>query len=193
MKALEKVLPILEKAKTLGERVLPNGSRLICHVPHVAPEAWLHAVYAPLLERDIISLEKQIRRPIPPVFKEFLKVANGIQIFSCSMSIDGLRANFARTGDAVWQPFSIVTPNTIERPKDAQESFFFIGGYEWDGSRLYIDSKTSKVFRSESGTAKPINEWNNFEEMLVTETIRIALLFDDQGRRIDPREPTTPD
>jgi hypothetical protein len=83
--------------------------------------------------------------------------------------------------------------NTIERPKDAADAFFFIGGYSWDGSHLYIDSQTLKVFRSKRKTAEPLNEWRTFEDMLVEEAIRIALLYHDNGHRIDIHSPTVPE
>ena len=182
----------MERAKILGERQLPNGTRLIGHVPHVAPEAWLHEIFPPLDKGGIDKLEAGLKMSIPTDYKEFLSVANGLMLFSCRLSLDGLRTSYVRTGDEAIQPFSLLTPNTFERPKDALPSYLFIGGYGQDGSRLYIDGETSKVFRAARRTSTPLNEWKNFEEMLVTETIRIALLFDDKGKRINPNEPTTP-
>ena len=43
------------------------------------------------------------------------------------------------------QPFSIITANIRERPRNAADDHFFIGGYDWDGSYLYIDKRTSTV------------------------------------------------
>jgi|SRR6185369_4004354 len=192
MEALQKIFPILDRAKPLGARTLPNGTRLIGHVPHVAPEAWLHEIFPPLHAHGIEAIERGIKRALPQDFKTFLEFANGLMLFSCSLSIYGFRTNYSRTGDDAIQPFDIITPNTYERPKDALPSYVFIGGYRSDGSLIYIDSDTSKVFRSARKRSIPLNEWTNLEEMLVTETIRIALLFDDRGKRIDPRESTAP-
>lgn len=192
MEYLRKIFSVIDRAKILGVRELSNGGKLVGHVPHVAPEAWLHEVFGPLVEQDVLKLENEMRRPIPSEIRQFLKEINGLMLFSCSLSIYGFRTSFSRSGDEVWQPFSLVTPNTIERPKDALESFFFFGGYGWDGSRLYIDTATSKVIRAARRTSKPLSEWNSFEEMLVTETIRIALLFDNSGRQLDVNKPTTP-
>ena len=192
MDYLNKIFSITDRAKILGVRELPGGGKLLGHIPHVAPEAWLHEVFAPLNDKNLNQIEMEIKKPIPFVFREFLKKVNGLMLFSCSLSIYGYRVGFARSGEAVWQPFSLVTPNTIERPKDAKESLFCIGGYGWDGSRLYIDGATLKVFRAERRSTAPINEWNTFEDMLVAETARIALLFDDKGHRLVASEPTTP-
>src|SRR6266496_2885559 len=166
--ALDKVFSVLNRAKILGDRMLPNGNLLIGRVPHVAPEAWFHQIFAPLKEQEIEELEAKIKRSIPPTFRNCLKIANGLKLFSCSITFYGLRTNYSRKGDAAWQPFDIEPPNTIERPEDAKEAFFCVGGYGWDGSRLYIDNSTSKVFRSEMGNCKPVNVWDSFHEMLVT-------------------------
>lgn len=192
MQAFQKILTILERAKCLGERILPNGTRLIGHVPHVAPEAWLHTIFPPLDISGIQKLEAEIKISIPADYKKFLMATNGLKIFSDRLSLDGLRMSYVRTGDEARQPYSLVTPNTFERPKDALSSYLYIGGYSQDGSHLYIDGETLKVFRAARRTSAPLNEWKNFGEMLVTETIRIALLFDEKGKLINPKEPTTP-
>jgi len=192
MEEFTKVLSILDRANVLGSRTLENGTRLIGPAPHVAPSAWLHQVFAPLSDREIVQVEQQVQRPLPLNFKDFLKVSNGLRIFSGSLNIYGLRSSYVRSGDAVWQPFSIDTPNTSERPKDAKESYVFVGGYSQDGSKLVIDTETSKAFRCMRYTSQPVNEWASFEEMLITETIRIGLLFNEEGKQIDPKEPRTP-
>jgi hypothetical protein len=192
MKEWEKILSVLHQASALGEEKLSNGALLIGRVPHVAPQAWLHSIYAPLEESDIRDLENEMGRELPSSFKAFLKLANGINIFSDSLSLKGLRRNYARTGDEARQPYDIMLPNRGGKPKDALKNHVLIGGYSWDGSHLFIDETTGKTFCSERRTAKPYKEWESFEEMLVTETTRIASLFDKTGRQLDPKLPTTP-
>jgi hypothetical protein len=186
------VVNIMEANGNLGVRVLPNGTRLIGHVPHVAPEAWLHLLFPPLSAAQVQNIERDIGNSLPNVFSAFLLKANGLSLFSGSLSIDGLRFSHERSGDAVWQPFSIITPNVTERPRSSKASFVFIGGYRCDGSLLYIDKATSNVFRCKSKSAKAINEWPSFGAMLVAETQRLSVLFDAAGRKIDPKRPTTP-
>lgn len=181
---------VLKRAESLGIRTLPNGTRLIGHVPHVAPEAWFHKIFAPISDHEINQLENEIGIKFPEIFRDFLTLANGIGIFSGALSIDGFRTSWARTGDEVWQPFSIITPNTVERLRDSKESYLYIGGYpSGNGYYLYMDVNDLAVYRSTRRSAKPLQRWNSFPEMLVSETKRLATLFDEHGRRIDPRCP----
>ena len=185
------ILSIIEKAKSLGFRVLENGTQLVGAVPHVAPEAYIHKVFAPLSENQILYLEGAVlKRSIPASYKELLAHCNGLSLFSGSLSLDGYRKSYTRHGDEVWQPFAIETPNLIERPADAERDAFFVGGYKADGSVLYI--LEGKAYRSPRRSAKPLNEWNNFWEMLLSETRRLAELFDETGRKTNPNLPVTP-
>jgi hypothetical protein len=193
MRYLRTVHEKLEKWARLGSRTLKNGTRLIGHVPHVAPEAWLHQVFPPIKEEDLKRLERELPVPLPTDLRDFLLVNNGLNIFSTTLSIDGARPRVnIRKGDAAWQPFNILTPNTFERPQDAEPSFLFVGGYRWDGSKVYIDVTNNKVFRCSVDSARPLNKWGTFPEMLVAECDRIASLFDETGRKKDPDKPTTP-
>src|SRR5262245_35891125 len=134
MDYLDRVFGLLEASSDLGVRVLDNGTRLIGHVPHVAPEAWLHIIFAPLSLTQVAQVEHEIATSLPEPFGDFLRRSNGLSLFSDSLSIHGLRSSYARSGDAVWQPFSIVTPNVPERPRSAGPSLVFVGSYASDGS-----------------------------------------------------------
>jgi hypothetical protein len=184
---------LVEESAKFGERTTSLGAHLYGHVPHVAPEAWLHSIYAGLSPQELDSLELKVGRPIPSVLRDFLAHTNGINLFSGHLSIYGLRSTYNRTGDAAWQPFALEVPNTQERPRDAKESYFFFGGYFDDGSRLVIDCETSKVLRLPQRKAAPIlTEWPDFWSMLLSEAHRLSLLFDEVGRLRDESAPTTP-
>jgi hypothetical protein len=189
----EKVVSILKSYENLGKRILPNGTQLIGHAPQIAPEAYLHNIFPPLDDDGINELEKVLQTEIPKDYKEFLKKkTNGLHIFIDTLALDGLRSSYERTGDAAWQPYNLSTINIHERPRDSKDSYFYIGGYSWDGSLLYIDSDDNKVYRCTRYSSKPLNEWQNFEDMLVKEVKRIASLFDEKGNQKDPDKPTTP-
>jgi hypothetical protein len=187
-----KVMQIIQKAKEFGYRKLPNGAQLFGRVPHVAPEAWLHAVFAPLSSAGISDVEKQLAIDLSPSLRDFLANANGLTLFSTSLSLYGLRTDFSRQGDSSWQPFDIITPNTLERPRGAKPSFIFIGSYDWDGSLLYVDSRYEKVYRCANVSPKPLNEWPGFWEMLTAESARLATHFDGTGHELDLARPTIP-
>lgn len=60
----------------------------------------------------------------------------------------GYRLNYIRDVNAAWQPYSLIEPNKFERPRNSTEDMFFIGGYDWDGSLLYMtpDQKGAFLF-----------------------------------------------
>lgn len=115
-----------------------------------------------------------------------------MQLFAYALSIDGLRRGYSRTGDEAWQPYSIVMPNVTERPADVPEPLVFFGGYEWDGSLLGMSPDSPAVYRFAPGSAQIVNEWPDFQTMLLNEVHRLALLFDADGRKLDANAPTTP-
>lgn len=191
MNVFNTVLQVIEQAGSFGFRQLANGVRLYGHVPHVAPEAWLHQVYAPLVEDDLNWIEKKIGLPISSDLRQFFQLANGVGLFSVSLSIYGKRISYVRTGDDAWQPFCIVTANTLERPTHAKSSQIVIGGYQDDGSLLFLDFDDGKVFRTKNRSKKVLNRWANFWTMLLEETRRLSELFDAEGHKLSDR-PTTP-
>jgi hypothetical protein len=189
--AFEKLREVLNRATGFGSRTLDNGSILLGHVPHVAPEAWLHQLYFPLNTHEIDELECSVKVAIPNSFREFLGFANGLGLFSGSLSIFGKRTSYARTGDEAWQPFCIVTANTFERPSYALTSQLIVGSYRSDGSLMLVDGKSERVIRCKSRSKKILNTWPDFSMMLTSEAIRLAELFDSNGRRLSTTA-TTP-
>jgi hypothetical protein len=190
--SLERVYEVVRAAEDLGHEVRQDGTRLVGRAPHVGSEAWLHIIYRPLNGLETKALERSLGRELPDEFKWFLRRMNGINLFSDSFAIDGLRTGYSRADPEDEQPYDITTPNQDERPPDAHESLLFVGGYEWDGSLVYIDPRTSRAHRCTRESAEPLDEWPSFLEMLASEAVRLSRLFDARGRKIDPDAPTTP-
>ena len=189
----ETVIQRIEFTNAGTVKELADGTKLIGHAPHIAPHAWVHNIYPVLNKEDVATIEKKLVHKIPSLYKEFLlRCSNGLSIFSDTLSLYGLRKRIGRGIEDAWQPYSIFTPNIDERLQDASANHFFIGGYNWDGSLLYIDTATNKVHRSSNDSIAPLNTWDDFEAMLLSETERIALLFKEHGMQKDEEEPTTP-
>jgi len=194
MSYCEEIKRLLFKYQDLGKKKLEDGTVLIGKALHIAPEAWLHQIYPTLSDGDINALESSINRSIPNDYKQFLsRCSNGLNVFADVLSLDGLRKNMNRSSiEAAWQPYSILTANTKERLKNAPRNCFFLGGYSWDGSLLYLDEDDGKVYRTSRKIFKPLNMWNDFETMFICEIERISALHDEEGRRIDINKPTVP-
>ena len=153
----------------------------------------MHAVYPVLSHDEISEIDNKLSCEVPLDYKNFLlHCSNGLSIFLNTLSFYGIRKKIDRDLENAWQPFSIISLNTIERIKDARTYDFFIGGYNWDGSLLYIDTKTNYVIRCSNKSVQPLNSWNNFEEMVTSEMKRIASLFDENGNEKDVDIPTIP-
>lgn len=195
MTELKKVIQGLREIKVPGCRKTKNGVELFGKVPHVGKEAWFHEVFPRLTDSEISSLETALSRPLPQSYNDFLRVANGLILFSDNISFNGLKEGLEdRAGtEDIRKPYNLITRNRLERPLNSKNEFFFIGSYSEDGSLLFIDEKTDEVRRCSRENCVPVlNEWPNFETMLKVEVERIASLFDDAGRLKNPNASLLP-
>jgi hypothetical protein len=193
MNNFEEVKIELYKFENLGIETSENGAILIGKALHIAPLAWLNEIYPVLNEEDILLIEKELKTEVPLDYKNFLiNFSNGLKIFVATFSLYGLRKVLGRSVEASRQPFSIFTSNSYEKPENSKEHYFFIGGYNWDGSKLYIDKTTNKVHYCDRWDATSLFEWDSFEEMIVSEVKRITNLFDEKGVILDENMYTTP-
>ncbi len=192
---LEQTIAILKKWEYKSKKILSNETIQICHVPHVGSEAWLHELYAGLANNQINQLQDSIPVSLPESYKEFLKLYNGLNIFSNSLSIWGLRSLNYRTGEGSIQPYSLIDLNN-GRPKKFPDTWLYFGSYSWDGSRVIFDLEkgveNNKVYRCNRQDVKVLNEWPNIWIWLLSETQRLSKMFDENGVELDEDAPTTP-
>jgi hypothetical protein len=182
---LQEVYRITDVARAFGYRALPNGTELVGHVPHIAPQAWFHQRFAPLSELDIMALEAQLGMQLPPVLRTFYAHYNGLGLFAYELSVHGRRHTYERTGDAVWQPFDLADLNGYGRFRRRPPQQLLLSRYRRDGAWLYLDTTTGNVYRENALSSQVEHEWPSFEVMLVAEVQRLVLLFDEQGRRYE--------
>jgi hypothetical protein len=187
------ILTKLKKWDTQGVREISNGTMLICHVPHIAPKAWLHRIYAGLTDENIVFLQDKLGKTLPNDYACFLKVANGINIFSDSVSIWGMRTSNARRGDEAIQPYDLLSLNE-EKIGEIPDSWLVFGSYSWDGSTMVYDLSRhkTKVFRCERYSINILQEWPDLLTWLDSEITRLSKLFDENGVEYDEDTPTIP-
>lgn len=187
---------VLEKIfsfENLGIKKMNNGAVLIGAAPHVAAEAYIHKIFKTLESKDIDFLETENKTTLPKDYIDFLtQKSNGLNYFVDRLSLDGLRKQIGRDEEAASQPFSLSDTNVWERPKNAKPDFFFIGGYGYDGSKLYIDKNTNKVHYCARRDATSLKEWDSFENMIISEIERIFKLFDEKGVLLVTSKETLP-
>jgi hypothetical protein len=181
---LQTVYGVTDRAKALGHRVLDNGTELVGHVPHVAPQAWLHTLFAPLPAADIAAWEQARGGTFPPALRAFFAHHNGLNLFSTGLALNGKRHSYERTGDAARQPFDFDDLNRYHAPRGMRAGHLCMEGND-DHHWIWLDLATHAVRRHTSDGAL-VQEWPGFEEMLVAEAHRLAEQFDDAGQRIIP-------
>ena len=191
MEYVRYIQALIEEQKALGavegEVVSEYG-----HIPLIAPEAYNIYTFAPLTDERLALVEQNIGREIPCQYRTFLThVSNGMHIFNRCLNLYGLQGVLDRRGD-FQGPFDLSIPNVYERPSNADASCFFIGGYSYDGSKLYMRSGSQKVFYCPRWDITPLKEWNSFSEMLIEEIQRLKSLHGSDGMLQVPREETLP-
>ena len=128
------------------------------HIPQLGPEAYNIYTFAPLTEERLALLEQVLNREVPEQYKIFLTlVSNGMHIFNRCLSLDGLQGSINRKL-GIQGPFDLSIPNVYERPYNADASCFFIGGYSYDCSKLYMRSGSQKVFYCPRWDITPLKE-----------------------------------
>lgn len=168
-----------------------NGTLLIGNPYKDKPFWWLIHIFSTVQSTKLKEFSKT-KLNIPSVYFDYLEnVSNGFLLFLGTLSLYGVRENYSRSLD-VEEPFDLLTPNIKERPKNAKETYFFFGSYNWDGAQLYIDTSNNHVYLAKRYTLEKIYEWSSFEEFINTEIPRICSLFDDNGEEINPDESTLP-
>lgn len=191
----ETLLDLIGKYRHLGLEYVPEtGATLIGRAPHIGSEAWLNVIYNPITEDDIVEMEKSMKRMIPVQYRDFLlNCSNGLNITSTTLCLFGCRKMIGRNIIASRQPFDLVTLNRYksERPPNATSDLFFFGGYDWDGSQVYL-TDDGKVHFCTSDDSTSLKEWASLDDFLSSEIQRIYLLFDDNGVEFDESTLTIP-
>ena len=191
MEYVRYIQALIEEQKALGavegEVVSKYG-----HIPQLAPEAYNIYTFAPLTDEQLALLERVLNREVPKQYRAFLThVSNGMHIFHRCLSLEGLQGSINRKL-GIQGPFDLSIPNVYERPSNADASCFFIGGYSYDASKLYMKDDSDKVYYCARRDATPLKEWNSFSEMLIEEIQRLKSLHGADGMLQVPREETLP-
>ena len=191
MEYVRYIQALIEEQKALGaveEEVVSRYG----HIPLAGPEAYNIYTFAPLTEERLALVEQNIGREIPYQYRTFLThVSNGMHIFHRCLSLEGLQGSINRKL-GIQGPFDLSIPNVYERPSNADASCFFIGGYSYDASKLYMKDDSDKVYYCARRDATPLKEWNSFSEMLIEEIQRLKSLHGADGMLQVPREETLP-
>jgi hypothetical protein len=160
-------------------------------VPWVAPEAYLNIIYKPAAPAVLKSVAEKWRFPAPLI--SVLSMHNGALLFSTAMNLYGVVAPpklLNRQDRFLVPPFDIERENQFW-PLD-RDRLLVIGGYRL-GFRVCIDRNNCRVYAfHKKGPQLPVASWDSIEHWLNSEILRLAKLFDNEGRRIGPESETGP-
>ena len=191
MEYVRYIQALIEEQKALGAVEEEMVSRY-GYIPRIAPEAYNIYTFAPLTEEQLALVERVLNREVPKQYKIFLTLfSNGMHIFLRCLNLYGLQGSINRKL-GIQGPFDLSIPNVYERPSNADASCFFIGGYSYDGSKLYMRSGSQKVFYCPRWDITPLKEWNSFSEMLIEEIQRLKSLHGADGMLKSTRRSTLP-
>lgn len=189
-KEYEKLLQLVMKYSNLGiEYNEPTKAIKIGPAPHIAPKAFLNCLYHPITMENVNEIESKMGKQLPKEFLYFLtNFSNGLDVLSDTLYLYGLRANYIRSLEMIWQPYSIID---VEVPSNATADMFFIGAYGYDGSKLYMDAD-GKVHCCSCYDALSLKTWDTFSKMIIEEIERIYNLYDTTESYFSNREITLP-
>jgi hypothetical protein len=158
------------------------------HVPWVGSSAYLHVVFKPAPPDLLSHAATELKMPVP--FVDFLRIQNGAVLFSGALSIYGIHSRgqlLNRDDPDFVLPFNVEDENQNWPPPD-RAVYLSIGGYSFDGSRVCINRNDGKVYLFERGTQSllrsPSHCWENIEQLIISEVMRLAALFDRRGKRL---------
>ena len=193
MKDYSEIKELLLKFSFLGiENSKSTGAMLIGRAPHIAESAWLNRLYSPIDKNEIIKMEDGISKKIPTSYVDFLtNFSNGLNILGDTLCLFGYRSNYVRTVDFSWQPYSLISFNKYDKPRNSTGEMLFIGSYDWDGSLLYMTTD-EKVHFCNRDDSTSLFIWDSLSSMLISELKRLYNIFDSSGIQIDDTQATTP-
>lgn len=191
---LEQLIACIDEWQRLGVKSDASGSRLIAHTPRDYPDAYLHAVFSARSQADWNKYGISLPEELQQLYAE----CNGLMLFGTALSVFGVRSHHKRSADAAFQPFDLVDHDrelraVTHRLSDSQQDDrVFFGGYDWDGSNVYIVPNDGRVFWCRDGSAQSELTWPSIAVFLQAEYDRILGLFDDVGYPKDDNVSTAP-
>jgi len=163
---------VLQHAQSKGERRLDNGTRLVEPAPDIAPQAWRHLIFAPIPDADLAEIEGMLHQRFPDQLRMFYKTSNGISMFGGGIDVWGKRYNWARSGDAVWQPFDIVSHNhPADRPKHSPYEVVYFGSSDRGENRVYFRSGSGIIGKTGRKIFDEKETWIDFDTWLGAEIL----------------------
>jgi hypothetical protein len=179
------VLSRLTRWEPLGRRTSKSGATQIGRVPHVAPEAWLHSIFAPITAEEQLSILDRCPTYSGSGLHEVHGEFNGVNLFSGNFFLYGRRSNYFRSPDNVL-PWDLINANQEVRGRLAPGALLVGGSNALSSGIDFVESPNRTITAVENRDwNKVLFEWPNLRDCILSELTRLSVLFDSQGRAID--------
>jgi hypothetical protein len=172
----------IERWKPLGFERLGDGTLIVGRVPHVAPLAWFHEVYASLSKEAIEQKSASFPRLGWFPYPEFLLELNGCHLFSGALWMLGIRTSYRRE-PTIHLPWDIHNTNLSHVKIGFDRDALLVGGGRFcDREVLYFQDRSGTIQAIDEQSEKWLFRWNSVDELLRTEVERLLPQFDLDGR-----------
>ena len=172
----------LDKLLTLDSpEVVTDHARFYCHVPKVAPYAYLHTIFNPASPDTLRSVADELEIPRPWV--SFLEIQNGAWLFSGALRLNGVidpNRLHSRQSNYAEIPYS-PTETSWDHVINLLPEWLGIGDYGFDGSRILMNRQNAQIQVLDRTGTNALAIWNSVEAFLIAELKRIGALFSPLG------------
>jgi hypothetical protein len=163
-----------------------------CHVPSIAPYAYLHTIYSPASWDILSSFGPGFQ--IPDEWLSFLLIQNGADLFSnalCLYGVNNPRQLLDRSSNYSQAAFSLQELNhdaVLVRFRD----YLQIGSYGYNAARLLLSRTDLSIQVVSRSGADTLAGWPDPQAYFTEECGRLRSLFSDSGVLLTDERWTVP-
>lgn len=190
-RAFRSVLAIVDRYRTAQDQDFASGARLVCPLPWIHQNAWLHRVMPPCSEDGIATLAPSTITQPPEELAEFLRCANGLSLFNGSLTVYGVRGDFSRNMEtALVLPYDLADHH-IAWSRHFSRDDFLIGTIGPDADPCVWRAADGRIDRITQQDGNVLEFWPSFHDWLMTEAERYAACHGGDGRLLasQPHQP----
>lgn len=188
-RAFRLVLAIVDRYKISTDQEFPSGARLVCRLPWIHQNAWLHRVMPPCSEDGIATLAPSTGTQPPRDLIAFLRCANGLSLFNGSLKVFGVRGDFSRSLEtALLLPYDLADHHIIWARHFCRDDFL-IGTSGPDIDPCVWRAADGRIDRITQQSGDVQESWTSFHDWLMIEAERYATCHGTDGRLLDPQPP----
>jgi hypothetical protein len=179
-------IQVTEEWGHLGTMVTPSGTRLVGHVPQVAPAAWLFSFYAGCADAQLDAWEERMRTSIPPPWREVLRNLNGLTMLVRIIHLCGVLSPRGLVSRDWHDPSPMSLDYAVDEPPRGpvmSSTDFLVGsevGREYDRGSVYCLRGGAMLRVSRDGQTEKAR-WPSISSMLEAEYRAFSEMHDSDG------------